>query len=285
MRTQLPIQSMQDLVAMGEVFSASQMFGTLNPHQGFVIACTLHQTGMTSLEFVELYNVVFGRITMRADAMLAGLIKCGGKYNIIERSETRAAIEIQKGKKKEVFELTWADAEAEPFTKDKNGNLKAKYATPRSRMQMLWARVVSDSTRATYPQVVQGAYTPEEVEDFDEVQKAANGPLEIPGAENVTREALEESLKGDAGTSAATTVLIAQEATSATSETTPVIGPENPFPATNFEICPIPGVPMTGQRWDSLGPDHLKAALNIKHETMQQGHFSAINAVLATAGS
>ena len=73
MANQLPIQGMNDLVAMGELFSTSKMFGNINPAQGFVIACHLHQSGMQSLEFIERYHVMHGRITMRADAMLAGL--------------------------------------------------------------------------------------------------------------------------------------------------------------------------------------------------------------------
>ena len=44
--------------------------------------------------------------------------------------------------------------------------IKAKYATPRSRMQMLWARLISDSIRIVAPEIITGVYVPEEVDDF-----------------------------------------------------------------------------------------------------------------------
>ena len=110
------------------------------------------------------------------------------KYEIVSRTNERAEIAIYKGKKKDVFILTWQEAEKEPFTKDKGGNVKTNYATPRSRMQMLWARVVSDGVRATFPQVVAGTYTPEEVEDFTDEEKAERPPLSIPGAEEPPKE-------------------------------------------------------------------------------------------------
>ena len=43
---------------------------------------------------------------------------------------------------------------------------KDNWATPRSRMQMLWARVVSDGVRTMAPEICSGIYTPEETADI-----------------------------------------------------------------------------------------------------------------------
>jgi len=285
---QLPIQGMTDLVAMGELLAASGMFSEITSQQGFVIALHLYQNSMSPIEFVEKYHIVYGRVTMRADAMLAGLIECGGSYDIVKRDEEIASIKIKIAGKKTLllFELKWQDAEKEKFTKKKDGTIKENWSTPRMRMQMLWARVVSDAVRATFPQVCAGSYTPEEVEDFDD---HAPVEIEIPGGENVTRDSVQQSLniQGDGGEVKDTPQAQVESQPGIPEKGSPHPGNEdsngaadNPFPKTNFKICPIPGVPMTGVRWDTLSAEHLNQALGIKHDTMLPEHFDAIRAVL-----
>ncbi len=53
-----------------------------------------------------------------------------------------------------------------------------------------------------------------------------------------------------------------------------------PFDNVNFEVCPLPDVPMTGQRWDTLEHDLLQQALGIVDPSMLPGHFDAINQIL-----
>lgn len=112
---------------------------------------------------------------MRSDAMLAGLVEAGGRYKVVQRDSDAAKIEITIAGQTQAFALTWQEAQEEPFTKGKGGKIKDNWATPRSRMQMLWARVVSDGVRVMAPQVVCGGYTPEEISDFDELPAGGNG--------------------------------------------------------------------------------------------------------------
>jgi hypothetical protein len=59
--------------------------------------------------------------------------------------------------------------------------LKSKYATPRSRKTMLWARVISEGIKAIAPEVNFGQYTTEELEDIaDSVSTTEAKPVATP---------------------------------------------------------------------------------------------------------
>lgn len=167
---------------IGDDIARSGMFTCKNEHQGRVIALSCLTTGRDILSVPEEYHLMNNRLSLKADAMLARLVKDGGEYEIIEHSPERCAIKLKyKGR---VFEeeLTWQQAQEEPFVyagkpsdilekladpaKRQSLSLSANYATPRRRMQHLWARVVSDSVRVIAPNLITGTYTPEEVADF-----------------------------------------------------------------------------------------------------------------------
>jgi len=167
MENKLPaISGVSEMIQIGEVFERSGMFGCSQQGQGLLIVMTCIQAGITPLEFIERYHIIDGRPSMRADAMLARFLELGGKYEVIERSAKTAAINCVFRGAQYGARLTWDEASAEPFTKDSKGKIKRNWATPRSRMQMLWARVVSDAVRTVCPLVCQGSYTPEELGDM-----------------------------------------------------------------------------------------------------------------------
>ena len=169
---------------MGLAILHSEMFGCTNASQGAVLALECMTRRVPPMTLAERYHIIHGRLSMRADAMLADFrAKCGGSHRIIERTADAAEIELTAGGESHRFRLTWEDAKGEPFVyvgkesivleKIQQGRwkdlmVKAKYATPRARSQMLWARVVSDGVRAMAPEVVAGFYTPEEMDDLPE---------------------------------------------------------------------------------------------------------------------
>lgn len=156
---------------MGISIAKSGMFGCSNVDQGKVFAMACLAKRCDPLSLAERYHLIQGKLSMKADAMLAGLHERGGKHRIIQRTAEGADIEISHEGQTQRFTLTWDEAQQEKFVwgkPDKQGKqeIKDNYATPRSRMQMLWARVVSDGVRAMCPGVVVGTYTPEEIQDF-----------------------------------------------------------------------------------------------------------------------
>lgn len=173
------------MLALGSAIAKSQIFGCENESQGIVIAMTCMVRQVDPLSLAERNHLFHGKLSMKADAMLAGLRQLGAIHKIISRTHELAEIEITRDGNTVRFALSWEDALKEPFVYNgkeqaivdalaagKPPKLKPKYATPRSRMQMLWARVVSDGVRAVAPEVCVGSYSPEEVADMDEVVEA-----------------------------------------------------------------------------------------------------------------
>jgi hypothetical protein len=159
------------ITQIGEMFASSGMFGCTRKEQGQILALACMSEGKSPFDIKRTYHLMNGELSMRADAMLAHFRqKAGGKHKVIARDETKASVELTLEGKSQTFTFSWADAEKEPFVLDKNGKVKKNYATPRARMQMLWARVISDGVHTMAPEIVSGVYTPEEI---DEMQSAS----------------------------------------------------------------------------------------------------------------
>ena len=179
------------LTQIGDAIHRSGIFGTEMPSQGQVLALECMSRRVPPLTLAERYHLIKGKLSMKADAMLGDFISSGGRHRIIDRSGSQAAIELTRHGQTQVFKLTWTEAQCEPFVyagretdvaeklntgKIDGLKLKTKYSTPRSRAQMLWARVVSDGVRAMAPEIVAGHYTPEEISDFDGCETVAIQP-------------------------------------------------------------------------------------------------------------
>lgn len=167
----LELTSVSQLKDMGSILAASNMFGTKNPNECIVIAGMCQQEGISYMEFMRKYHMISGRVSMRADAMLAEFQRMGGKYKIVQRDPDGAIIDLDYNGAAYTSRCIWEEIRNEDFvivfdTKTGQRKVKDNYTFPRKRMQMLWARAVSDGVRVVCPQVVQGVYTPEEVADF-----------------------------------------------------------------------------------------------------------------------
>lgn len=154
---------------MGEWFYRSGLFGNLtSPAGGCVIAMACMAENRTPFEISKRYHVIDNKLAMKSEAMLAEFNARGGRHRIIQRDGDCAAIELTpNGGSPVEFRFTWEDAQQERYIYGKDGKtLKDNWSTARRRMQMMWARVVSDAVRAVDPGVVVGTYTPEEIMDM-----------------------------------------------------------------------------------------------------------------------
>ncbi len=165
-----PYNQIKDVTAfvreMGESIAKSGLFGCENVEQGKVLALTCYAKGVDPMSLSDTFHIIGGKLSKRADAMLRDLVRAGGRYKVLCRTSNKAEIEIEHGGQTQRFPFTIDEAMAEPFSKTKKGDVQPNYATPRKRMQMLWARVVSDGVRTICPEAACGTYTPEEVSDF-----------------------------------------------------------------------------------------------------------------------
>lgn len=175
------ITDLADFVeGLGKYIFESQIF-KCTPAAGRVLALECVVRKQPPLLLAQTYHFISGTLSMRADAMLAGFRRLDGDHKIISRTPDKAAIELSAGRKKMIFELAWSDIWDEEYVYSNAANdkppriakrlpdgtinpaaLKDNWSTPRRRMQMLWARCVSDAVRAFAPEVNAGSYTPEE---------------------------------------------------------------------------------------------------------------------------
>jgi hypothetical protein len=161
-KLQNPIEAIDRL---GEFFAKSGMFGCDKIEQGKVLAMACLTERQSPFQILNTYHLIQGRLSMRADAMLARFRGAGGTYVVKDRTADKAAITLNRNSQSLTFSLTWAEAQQERFPYTKDGKLKDNWSTPRSRMQMMWARVVSDGVRTLAPEINCGIYTPEEAAD------------------------------------------------------------------------------------------------------------------------
>ena len=276
-KTKLPITSAADIAWYGQIVSQTKMFGDINPAEGAAIIMMCYQEGWTLYEFATTFDWMHGRVSKKTDAMIADFEARGGKREIVVRSPERAAVKLSYNGKNYESDLTWDECKKEPFvyagkqdtilTALKSGDtsrlgIKDKYATPRSRMQMLWARVHSDGIRVVCPEAVKGNYTPEEVGDFvDDPQPSAGyaQPIAPPP------------------TPAPAPAPAQQQSAAAAQPTTPTAQPP-------VEFCPAGNPDWVGKRWDDesiFSTDILRQALAVQHPTFTDAMKDYIRSIIA----
>ncbi len=249
----IPITCAADLQWYGQMAAASQMFGAISPPEGVMICGICHQTGISWLEFAETFNIMHHRISKRTDAILADFQERGGVCEIVSRTDEKAEAKFTFGKTKYTSTVKWDDCLTEPFIYQGKEEaivnsiaanntaalvMKPKYRTKRSRMQMMWARCVSDGVRVVCPAACQGVYTPEEVEDIAEYDMPVATPTTPPPA-----------------------------------ATAPAPAPAPAAPE-NVEVCSVGS--MAGKRWDSMDDNTLLLALQASFPQPVKDYISKI---------
>lgn len=173
---------------LGKVFSTSGMFGCANDDQGRVLAMICLTEGKTPSQILKRHHIIGGKLSDKADAMLAAFRMSGGRHLIKQYTPEVVEIEFSTPDQKFTAKFTLAEALEEDYiyTKEavagkvakRNADgslnrwaLKDNWSTPRRRAQMMWARVISDTVRHLMPEVNFGEYTADELggtEDFTE---------------------------------------------------------------------------------------------------------------------
>lgn len=148
---------------LGDAIASSGMFGCENKSQGIVIAMQCMTERKPPLEMAKTYHLVKGKLSKRAEAMLAEFRKAGGKWtwgDLKDRERQTARVEFE-GDVREV-EYTINDAMLAGVYSQKSDSPWQKNPAAMCR-----ARLTSETLRAIAPEIVQGAYTPEEISQFD----------------------------------------------------------------------------------------------------------------------
>lgn len=151
--------SVTELEVMANHIVKSGLFGLRKTEEAVALMLVAQAEGRHPGTVAAEYHIIQGRPALKADAILARFQSAGGKVEWSEYTDECVSGTFSHpagGSLKVDWDMNRAKA-AGLGTKD---NWK-KY--PR---QMLRARVISDGVRGVYPAVLQGFYTPEEVQDF-----------------------------------------------------------------------------------------------------------------------
>lgn len=169
--------------ALGGAISESGMFGCNKPEQGVIIALQCIAENKPPLEIAKTYHLVKGKLTKRADAMLADFQRSGGKFkwNNLENREVQSGTFTDPDGNAYDVSYSINDAKAAGYY-----NTKADSSWQKTPAAMLRARVISSTLRAIAPQIVTGVYTPEEASQFDNVQPATQSKSEPKPAQKET---------------------------------------------------------------------------------------------------
>lgn len=160
------------------LFKGGMAKGAKNPEAVFSLMLLCESQGLPFGDAMLRYNVIEGRPTMTAQAMLAEFMARGGRvrwgrhddqyvegwFSHVDNhpEEFHVAFDLQTLVEKGVA-TRWSEQHNKYVLKDNY----AKWSE-----DMLRARVASRGIRAVYPGLAIGIYTPEEVSDFDEAQSS-----------------------------------------------------------------------------------------------------------------
>lgn len=150
------------VVQMGSAIAKSGMFGCNNDQQGQVLAMACICKGIDPIDFANTYHIIGGKLSMRADAMLAKFRSKGGKHKWLRDGEDGQIATLQLSIEGEEVTSSFAIEEAVRAELVKAGGNWVK--NPGS---MLRARAISKGVRMLRPEIIAGCYSPEELEHED----------------------------------------------------------------------------------------------------------------------
>lgn len=149
-----------DMQVMANAIVKSGLFGMKTADQALALMIVATAEGRHPGSVASDYHIIQGRASLKSDSMLARFQQSGGRVEWHDHTNEKVAA---------------------TFSHPAGGSLRIDWDMPRAKAaglggkdnwrsyprQMLRARVISEGVRATFPAVLNGMYTPEEVQEFD----------------------------------------------------------------------------------------------------------------------
>ena len=184
--------SIPDIKTMADAIAKSQLFGIKNSDQALALMLIASAEGRHPVEAARDYNIIEGKPSKTAEAMLRDFLSQGGKveWHTLNDLKADATFSHPAGGS---LRIDWDMARA------KAAGIGGKAMWTKYPRQMLRSRVISEGVRSVCPAATSGMYVPEEVKDFDEKpMKDVTPPSAAPMVDDV-RESMEkmEATKAD----------------------------------------------------------------------------------------
>jgi hypothetical protein len=165
----IPLTEMQEMAKIGV---ESNFFGIKKPTEALALMLIAQSEGKHPATVFSQYHVIQGRPALKSDAMLARFQQAGGRVEWHTHTNEKVSatfIHPQGGS----LTVDW------DMPRAKEAGLTGKDNYKKFPRQMLRARVISEGVRAVYPGVLQGMYTPEEVQEFDSPRPTRSVKVEV----------------------------------------------------------------------------------------------------------
>lgn len=164
---------------MAAICAKSGLFGMKTPEQAAALMLLCQAENIHPMLAVRDYHIVGTRPALKADAMLARYQQVGGRVRWETITDSVCAATFSHPSSGDVrIEWTMERAlriEDYSYKTNKMEKLTDKQVWKNYPRQMLRARVISEGVRTSYPAVVCGIYTPEEVGDMVPDEQNGNG--------------------------------------------------------------------------------------------------------------
>jgi hypothetical protein len=185
-----------DLQTMAGALAKSGLFGVKTADQALALMLVAQAEGRHPGSVASDYHIIQGRASLKSDSMLARFQQAGGRVEWHDHTNEKVSATFSHPAGGSL-RIDWDMARAKAAGLAGKDNYKS---FPR---QMLRARVISEGVRAVFPAVLNGMYTPEEVQEFQPVSRvtlyerevqAANSELQALPAPSIEAVSINDTL-------------------------------------------------------------------------------------------
>jgi hypothetical protein len=181
--------SFRDVLQMSEVIVGARGLiprDVATPAHAVALIMRGSEIGLGPMESLTKLHLIEGRVTLPAETMMALAIRGGVRHQFIDHTPERVTVELTRPGF-EPMRVSWSMADA------KRAGLAGRQNWRKYPRAMLRARVISEALRAYAPDLLGGAYVPEELESVTSEppqarQETPDEPEGITDAQIVTPE-------------------------------------------------------------------------------------------------
>lgn len=173
---------------IGPVLWKSGAGGVKTESEGKLMALACLTERKNPFEINRTYHLMDGKLTMRADAMLAEFRARGGSFKWIKTGddEQEAILHLEIDGDSIDSKYTFKQAE-------KAGLVRSGSGWTKNPANMLRARATSEGIRMIAPEIIAGTYTPEEIEDVATQAPPARTKAEVVNRGEELRQMQQEA--------------------------------------------------------------------------------------------
>lgn len=152
------VVSYNDMQRMATTVAKSGLFGVKNEDQALALMALCQAEGIHPMTAVRDYHIISGRPALKAETMLARFMQNGGKveWHALTDQKAEATFSHPQGG---TVRLDWT------LDRAKQAGLLSNPTWQKYPRPMLRSRLISEGVRTVSPGIVQGVYTPDEIEN------------------------------------------------------------------------------------------------------------------------